>query len=764
MDEREVFGSWKEIAAYLRRDVRTCRRYERHLGLPVHRLDGSPRARVFAYKDEIDAWRDKETVNGLGLLGRLREFVRSRPVAAFLGFAFLAGAAVFLSLVLMGLIHSPDRLTIALLPFQNDPGRAELEEWTRRLPFLMAEDLSDSHYFSVIPEDEMTGFLRELGLAPGAAFSSDDLRRIGKKSGATHIVTGALLEAGGGLIAMLSTRRIGSQGSYSSRFACRDEAEIPGVAERMADQVKKDLGLTRSNEAGDYDAIGMPVTTSSPRAFRLYNEGRRLHVRGEYAASARIMRKAIARDPEFALAWRSLAASLGSQGDEAEHERCLRKAVELGRNASAQERYFIRAHYFQHTSEFGPAILISREWCERFPEDTEALLYLGRGLLFEEDMEGARAVLNEALRKGDRNPFLFFFASLACTALGRFDEAAGIRERALSIHPRNRLISSASEIDALVRGQWDRALAELESWKGDKPELSLELKRGDVLLLKGDFRGAEQAYASVKRLSPHAVTRLARLALAEGRYRKAAELAAEAKDNELLAYVESRRGRLDAGLEAAAKACEAARKSGHYLTELAALSIKGAIEARSGDLPAARASLARLGTTGIKGLSRLYQRGSHCLAGIIADAEGRPDRAVEEFEAAVALLSMDLPYLDDPPSSIGIVADMHTLLLYIAAQLQERAGHVEAACERYLRLIGLTGGRLTRPDLYALSYYALGRIRQDQGDPEGARESLTAFLELWKNADPGLAEVEDAKARLRATMRTWPVGGPPQSP
>jgi hypothetical protein len=62
----------------------------------------------------------------------------------------------------------------------------------------------------------------------------------------------------------------------------------------------------------------------------------------------------------------------------------------------------------------------------------------------------------------------------------------------------------------------------------------------------------------------------------------------------------------------------------------------------------------------------------------------------------------------------------------------------------------LNGSRLEHPDLYALSHYAAGRIRQDHGDPAGARQSLAAFLELWKNADPGLPEVEDAKSRLAA--------------
>ena len=50
-------NSWKEIAGYLKIDVRTCQRWEQSLGLPVHRLGNSPRSRVIAYPAEIEEWR-----------------------------------------------------------------------------------------------------------------------------------------------------------------------------------------------------------------------------------------------------------------------------------------------------------------------------------------------------------------------------------------------------------------------------------------------------------------------------------------------------------------------------------------------------------------------------------------------------------------------------------------------------------------------------------------------------------------------------------
>ena len=48
--------SWKEIADYLRRDVRTAIRWEKEKGLPVHRIPGGSRHSVFAFANEIDDW------------------------------------------------------------------------------------------------------------------------------------------------------------------------------------------------------------------------------------------------------------------------------------------------------------------------------------------------------------------------------------------------------------------------------------------------------------------------------------------------------------------------------------------------------------------------------------------------------------------------------------------------------------------------------------------------------------------------------------
>jgi hypothetical protein len=52
----ERLDSWKEIASYLGRGVRTIQRWERQEGLPVHRLPHSKRGTVYADRDELDGW------------------------------------------------------------------------------------------------------------------------------------------------------------------------------------------------------------------------------------------------------------------------------------------------------------------------------------------------------------------------------------------------------------------------------------------------------------------------------------------------------------------------------------------------------------------------------------------------------------------------------------------------------------------------------------------------------------------------------------
>ena len=60
----ESLNSWKEISLYLDRGVRTVQRWERELGLPVHRIGRGPRSPVHAFPSELQAWLLRMGNNG----------------------------------------------------------------------------------------------------------------------------------------------------------------------------------------------------------------------------------------------------------------------------------------------------------------------------------------------------------------------------------------------------------------------------------------------------------------------------------------------------------------------------------------------------------------------------------------------------------------------------------------------------------------------------------------------------------------------------
>jgi len=70
------------------------------------------------------------------------------------------------------------------------------------------------------------------------------------------------------------------------------------------------------------------------------------------------------------------------------------------------------------------------------------------------------------------------------------------------------------------------------------------------------------------------------------------------------------------------------------------------------------------------------------------------------------------------------------------------------AIDNYQKITSLTTGRLFTGDIYVKSFYMLGKIYQEQGNKSKSIEYYEEFLNFWKNADPGLVEVKDARIRL----------------
>ena len=142
-----ILNSWKEIADYLDRDIRTCLRWEKKLGLPIHRYDTkSPRSKVFAYKSEIEQWMKLRTN------GHSQEKPKIRIKQIFLRTGIIivlisAGMYYFLQHSSRG----PDFPTLAVFPFENsDPSLTE-KYFSESMTYEIIDNFINSSRLRVIP-------------------------------------------------------------------------------------------------------------------------------------------------------------------------------------------------------------------------------------------------------------------------------------------------------------------------------------------------------------------------------------------------------------------------------------------------------------------------------------------------------------------------------------------------------------------------------------------------------------------------------------
>jgi len=152
--------------------------------------------------------------------------------------------------------------------------------------------------------------LTYLKIADAASYTSKDLRNVGARGVVKHVLSGFYVKSG-------ETIRIHAdlQEARTGKVVGTEEVEGKGedsflpLTDELKRRLKPLLELTRAQIADDIDRNIGQITTSSAEAYKYYLEGRRLHDVGELRKSIEMMEKAVALDLNFAMAYRSMAAS-----------------------------------------------------------------------------------------------------------------------------------------------------------------------------------------------------------------------------------------------------------------------------------------------------------------------------------------------------------------------------------------------------------------------------------------------------------------------
>ena len=195
---------------------------------------------------------------------------------------------------------------------------------------------------------------------------------------------------------------------------------------------------------------------------------------------------------------------------------------------------------------------------------------------------------------------------------------------------------------------------------------------------------------------------------------------------------------LEMALEEIEKAWDLAVETDNLSAQRMALALKGIFYVHRDFIDEAKKTADQLDALIKEGSNRKAVRLFYLLHGEMEKKSGNFSSAIELLNKAITLL----PYESD------LTADNHPIFFESLADVYYRSGNLEKALETYEKITLLTVSRAKQGDIYVKSFYMLGKINEEQGNRAKAIENYEKFLDLWKEADPGIAEVEDAKMKL----------------
>jgi len=663
-----------------------------------------------------------------------------------------------------------ERNLIAVMYAVNNSGDKSLNDELRWvIPYYLGMDLAQSKYLSVLPQDSLMQVLSDMKQVDEERPLSGTLDRIAEAVHVEYFVLPSFTKAGDNFLISFLVRKaktdttIGEPDSVKGKWL---DDPLAMVGE-LSLKVKAKLNLSPADIAGDYGQKLDKITTGSPDAVRYYVEAEKYYIQGDFRTGVQVLEKAVREDPNYAIAFFKMADNYEYLDEHDKQRIYLQKALALVDHASEKDRLIIQGYAANVLNESPlQAIECYKKLIALDPKDPESYIKLGAVWRNLEEWDLAMEQFDKALMINPENPLALENKVFIGTYQGRYKEAFELSEANAKRTLNEAFYLRQVPLLSLIQGQYDQASTELERALAFAPENFgfLELE-GHLNYLKGDLASARKVYEQLQyrgEATPDAPDLqgrlwLAHLHLLQGEYgqaqkeilegielaRKANQIDDELENRLLLGYSELELRRFSQAAEALKPVLELSQRTMTKNTQKLALHLLGLASLGAGQIEDARRTSQQLRQLVERTSCPKHLRYYYDLMGQIALAEGRPEQAINAFEQAIALLSAQQEGSSDEQAFFynGLAAAYY------------QSGNLPKAIETYMGIISLTTGRLQWGDIYARSYYWLGKIHQGTGNRVEAAAQYERFLQLWKNADSGLPEVADAQKQLKALKR-----------
>lgn len=590
------------------------------------------------------------------------------------------------------------------------------------------QNLSQSNSITLFSQASVASALTRMQLPPTTPLTPTLARQLATREGIKAFVTGDVTGLGNGFVIAL---RLVSADSGDVLASYQTTVDGPSQLVAGVDEVTRKLrGKIGESLKSVQDSPPLAqVTTASYEALKAYTEGARIFdEQQDYQKAIPLLRQAVTIDTGFAMAWRKLATAYGNGGyPPSVTSAAMLKAFQLRSRLSDKERYLTEGSYYGSGAGMDrPRSIVAYQALLATGDSSYALNNLGVNYNSLRKFAQAEQMFRLAARQEGNKSLSATNLAFVLALEGKHSQADSVLAVAVAKNP-----GSAGVLQAMV---WNTYTA-------------------------GDVPGAERLADSVDRATSSAETRMimrtnrAVLALIHGRLIEGQRL-----------YDEATAMQREAGLSTTPPLTDSIAfvmldwwlrgQRDHALKRLdavtAALPLASLpeLDRPYGDLGVAYAALGRTDRARAVGAQiaqiadtvnrRNRQTDAHRIQAELAITENRPRDAVNEFFKADSL--PDGPVTGDP-----------SVVLYNVGRAFDKANEPDSAIamfEQYLHCQSVDRMSNDPVDL-PLTQRRLGELYEAKGDRTRAVAHYTAFVDLWKNADPDLQpQVADVRKRL----------------
>jgi DNA-binding winged helix-turn-helix (wHTH) protein/predicted Zn-dependent protease len=622
--------------------------------------------------------------------------------------AFIAGGLLWRSR--HGLVLS-EKDAIVLGDFTNSTGDPVFNGTLREG---LSVQLEQSPFLSLVSEEGIHQTLRMMGQPANARLTPEITREVCVRTNSTTALAGSIALIGTRYNLILqAVNCVNGDLLASTEAQANDKTHVLDTLGNLASEIRRKLGESLTT-VQKYNIPLEQATTPSLEALQAYSLGfRKSWVDGDQAAALLFLQRAIQLDPNFAMAYRAASNAYSVMGESTQAAENIRRAFELRTRASELERLLIEVDYnFFLTGDLMKTRHINELGIHTYARDTTFHFDLAVVSNFLGQYETALKEYREACRLAPYNSYFCRGAIFTSLLSNRVEEAAaGAREA--QIKGLDRHLAHVLYLIAFYRGDSAEMARQAASVSGKPGEEDL------LLALEADTAAYSGHLQKAREFS-----------------RRAEDSAEQAGEKETAATyyaVSALREALFGSASNSLRQCVIAqrRSAGRDLNYGVALALTYAgdqrrAEALSDDLAKSfpEDSIVRFNY-----LPTLRAR--------LSIAHSTPQQALDSLQLA-APYELGLP-------ALGFYNWPNLYPVYVRGEAYLAAHQGREAAGEFQKILDHRGIVLNEP-IGALAHLQVGHAYAMAGDTTKARAAYQDFLALWKDADPDIPILKQAKA------------------